>query len=167
MLGNTGNTRSSSGVRYLLLGSLTLNLAFAGAAGAMAVEHASATRTVPLQPVVGIKHGIDHRFDRIEASLPANDAKIMRAGFRAEAVQLATAETRVRLSEAAVRDQLRAQPFDPAAVRTAMAESGAARDRFHQLVQEIIASTTAKMSPTGRAALADWPERNRKAVITQ
>jgi uncharacterized membrane protein len=160
----SGDAKSSSRGRYLLLGSLMLNLAFVGAAGAVALQRASA---VPLQPVVGIKHGIDHRFARIAASLPENDAKIMRAEFRAEAVKLAAAETQVRLSEVAVRDSLRAQPFDPAAVRTAMAETSAARDQFSQLVHDAVATATAKMSPAGRETLADWPTRRRKAVITQ
>ncbi len=86
--------------RYLLLGSLTLNLVFAGAAGAMALQHSN---PAPLQPVVGIKHGMEHRFDRIAASLPTSDAKIMRAEFRTQAVKLAAAEAEVRLSEEAVR----------------------------------------------------------------
>lgn len=157
------NAKSSS-IRYMLLGSLTLNLIFAAGAGGMALQHASA---VPLQPVVGIKHGIDERFHRMAASLPADDAKIMRERVRADAVKLAAAETQVRLSEVAVRDTLRAQPFDPAAVRTAMAETSAARDQFYQLVHEVVASATAKMSPAGRETLADWPQRHRRSVITQ
>lgn len=152
-------------MRHLLLGSLTLNLVFAGAAGAMAVQHSTAPPT--LQPVVGIKHGVEQHFDRIVASLPPDDARIMRAEFRAEAVKLAAAEAQIRLSEAAVRETLRAQPFDPAAVRDAMAETSAARDGFYQLVHAVVASATARMSAAGRETLADWPQRRDKALITQ
>lgn len=155
---------NSSRVRYLLLGSLTLNLLFAGAAGAVAVQRSTA---VPLQPVVGIRHSIAHRIDRIAASLPANDAMIMRAEFHAEAAKLAVAEADVRLSEQAVRDDLRAQPFDAAAVRAAMAQSSAARDRVYQLVHEAVATATVKMSPDGRKTLAEWPARPHRTVITQ
>ncbi len=156
---------SGTRARYLLLGSLTLNLVFAGAAGAVALQHA--TKLPPLQPVVGINRGVEERFDRIAAALPANDANIIRAEFHAQAFKLATAETQVRLTEQAVRDSLRAQPFDPAAVRTAMAETSQARDQFFQLVHETVASATAKMSPAGRQALADWRRRRTSAVVTQ
>jgi uncharacterized membrane protein len=151
--------------RYLLLGSLTLNLLFVGAAGAMAVQHSSTP--APLQPVVGIKHGVEGRFKRMAANLPPDDAKIIRAEFHADAVKLALAEAQIRLSEESVRDSLRAEPFDPAAVRTAMAQTSAARDRFYQLVHNLVATATAKMSPAGRETLADWPQRRKKAVITQ
>lgn len=158
---------SSGRTRYLLLGSLTLNLIFVGAAGAVALQHSNTP--APLQPVVGIKHGVEQRFNRIAASLPPDDAKIIRAEFHAEAVKLATAEVQIRLSEEAVRDSLRAEPFDPAAVRTAMAETSAARDHFYQLVHNVVASATTKMSAAGREMLADWPERRSKdkIVITQ
>lgn len=156
---------SGTRARYLLLGSLTLNLVFAGAAGAVALQHA--TKLPPLQPVVGMNRGVEQRFDRIAGALPASDATIMRAEFHTQAIQLATAETQVRLSEQAVRDSLRAQPFDPAAVRMAMDETSQARNRFLQLVHETVASATAKMSPAGREALADWRKRRTSTVVTQ
>jgi uncharacterized membrane protein len=156
---------SSGRARYLLLGSLTLNLIFVGAAGAMAVQHSSAA--APLQPIAGINHGYEHHFNRIAASLPPGDAMIMREEFRAEAVKLAAAQAQIRLSQEAVRDSLRAQPFDPAAVRMAMAETSAARNDFFQLVHNMVAAATTKMSPTGREMLADWPQHRAKTVITQ
>jgi len=159
----SGDAKGTGRVRYLLLGSLTLNLVFAGAAGAVALQHA---RAVPLEPVVGIKHGMGPRLDRIAASLPANDAGVMRAEFRAEAVRLAAAEAEVRLAQEAVRDKLRAEPFDPAAVRTAMAQTSAAHEHFYRVLHDAIAAATAKMSEAGRKRLADWPAR-RDAVVTQ
>ena len=157
---------SGTRARYLLLGSLTLNLVFAGAAGAVAFQHA--TKLPPLQPVVGMDRGVEQRFDRIAAALPTNDATILRTEFHAQAVKLATAETQVRLSEQAIRDSLRAQPFDPAAVRAAMAQSSQAKDGFFELVHETVAGATAKMSPAGRQALADWRRRRTAAAtVTQ
>jgi hypothetical protein len=159
------NAKSSSRIRYLLLASLTLNLAFAGAAGAMAVQH---SRTPPpLQAVAGINRSVAVRFDRIAATLPAGDARIMRQEFRTEAVKLAIAETEIRLSKEAVRESLRAQPFDPTAVRKAMAETNAARDRFYELVHDVVSAATVKMSAAGRETLADWPEKRDRTVITQ
>lgn len=157
---------SPSRARYLLLGSLTLNLLFAGAAGAVALQRSSAP--APLQRVVGMEHGsIEHRFERIMAILPPDDAKIMRSEFRADAVKLAAAEAQIRVSEQAVRDCLRAQPFDPAAVRLAMAETSQARDHLFELVHDALATATEKMSPAGRQTLADWPQRRSRTVITQ
>jgi uncharacterized membrane protein len=164
-MSDSPKAKSSGRARYLLLGSLMLNLLFAGAAAAMALQHSHTP--APLQPVVGIKHGIEQRVNRIVASLPPNDAKIMRTEFGAEAVKLATAEAQIRLSEEAVRDSLRAEPFDPAAVRAAMAETSAARDHFYQLVHDAVATATTKMSAAGRVTLADWPQRRGKTVIAQ
>jgi uncharacterized membrane protein len=151
-------------LRYLLLGSLMLNLLFAGAAGAMALQRVHA---VALQPVAGIRHGIANRIDRIAASLPASDAAIMRGAFRAEAAELAAAETEVRLAQETVRERMRAQPFDAAAVRAAMAQTSQAREHYYHLVHEIVSGATAKMSPDGRKALADWPIRRREAMVAQ
>lgn len=156
---------SSGGARYLLLGSLTLNLVFLGAAGAMAYQHSSAPP--PLQRIVGMKGGIAQRFNRMVASLPPGDARIMRTRFHAEAVKLAAAEAQIRLSEEAVRDSLRAEPFDPAAVRNAMAQTNAAHDYLYQLVQAVVAGATAKMSPAGRETLADWPQLHSKGAMAQ
>ena len=152
-------------VRYVLLGSLTLNLVLVGAAGAVAYQHSSAAAAP--KPIAGIKRGIESHLAQIAASLPADDARIMRAELRTDAMKLAAAETEVRLSEEAVRDSLRADPFDPAAVRTAMAESNQARDRFFQLVHNALATATTKMSPDGRRALADWRTRRERTVVTQ
>jgi uncharacterized membrane protein len=159
-----GNTGTSGRARYLLMGSLTLNLLLAGAVGAVALQHSSAA---PLQPVVGIKHGMVDHLDRVAASLPANDAELMRTQLLADARKLAAAETEVRLSQEAVRDRLRAEPFDPAALRAAMAQTGAAREQFYQILHDALAAVMAKMSDAGRKRLADWPIRRANGVVTQ
>jgi uncharacterized membrane protein len=151
-------------MRYLLVGSLALNLVFVGAVGAVAFQHSS---EVPLQPVIGIKHTMAQRMELLVASLPASDAKVMRAVLREDAAQLAAAEAQLRLSREAVRSKMRAEPYDPSAVREALAETSAARDHFFQLLHDAIASATAQMSPVGRQTLADWPVRRRNVVVTQ
>jgi hypothetical protein len=159
---NPGRTRL-----YLLVASLTLNLAFAGMAAAVALRHAHAA-PAPLKPVAGMKHGIEFHLDRIAASLPPNDAQILREEVNAEAIKLAAAEAEVRLSKEAVRDSLRAEPFDPQAVRTAMAETSMARDHFFRLLHNAFAGATARMSAAGRQRLADWPaNRHDNTVVTQ
>jgi uncharacterized membrane protein len=152
---------------YLLVASLALNLALAGVAGAMAVRHAHKT-PVPLKPVAGMQRGIEFHLDRIAASLPPNDAQILREEVNAEADKLATAEAAIRLSKEAVRDSLRAEPFDPRAVRAAMAETSTARDHFFRLLHNTFAIATARMSAAGRQRLADWPANRRdNTVVTQ
>jgi uncharacterized membrane protein len=157
----------SGAMRWLLPVSLTLNLVFAGAAGASFLRHSAA---VPLEPVSHMTRGAEQRLDRIATSLPASDAQIMRSAIRADAAKVVAAQASLRLSQEDVRNSLRAEPFDPAAVRAAMAETSAARDNFDQILHEVIASAAAKMSPVGRSKLADWPPPrppHHDAVITQ
>ena len=153
--------------RYLLAASLALNLAFAGAAGAMALRHTHKA-PVPLKPVAGMEHGMQFHLDRIAASLPPSDAQILHEEVNAEAVKLAAAEAEIRLSKAAVRDSLRAEPFDPRAVRAAMADTSTARDHLFRLLHNAFAVATARMSAAGRQRLADWPaNRHDSTVVTQ
>lgn len=163
-MSQSADAKGSGRVRYLLLGSLTLNLVLAGAAGAVALQHSGA---VPLQPVVGIKHGMAGRLDRIAATLPMNDAGVMRAELRAEAAKLAAAEAELRLAQETVRDKLRAEPFDPAALRAAMSQTSAARERFYRVLHDALTAAMGKMSEAGRKRLADWPQRRADTVVTQ
>jgi uncharacterized membrane protein len=161
------NVESAARVRWLLFASLGLNLLFVGAAGSVAIRHAN---SVPLATVARMSHRVDGRLDRLEARLPANDATVMRSQFDADAVLMAAATADLRLAEANVRDSLRADPFDPDAMRTAMAKSRVARENFDSLLHAIIASAAIKMSPVGRNRLADWPQTHamrRSTTVSQ
>ncbi len=147
-------------VRWLLLGSLALNLFFVGAAGAVAYRYSS---PVPLATVARIDHGLASRLNRIAASLPSTDAKIMRSELRAAEEKVAAAQADLRLSQDEVRSSLRAEPFDPEAVRTAMADNRAARDNFDEVLHDMIATAAAKMSVVGRNKLAEWPPEHENA----
>lgn len=144
--------------RWLLLGSLALNLAFVGAAGAVAIRFPG---PVPLAPVARIDHSLAGRLDRIAAKLPPADAGVLRSQLRAEEIKVATAEADLRLAQEEVRKTLRAQPFDAAAMRTAMAASRIAHDNFDQVLHDTIAAAAAKMSVAGRTTLADWRTAHR------
>ena len=153
--------------RWLLLGSLTLNVVFAAAAGASLIRHSAA---VPLEPVAHMSRGAEHRLDRIATTLPERDAQIMRSFIRAQTAKVVAAQANLRVSQEDLRTSLRAEPFNPAAVRAAMAETSAARDNYDQVLQEVIASSAAKMSPEGRSKLADWPPprpQHPQATISQ
>jgi uncharacterized membrane protein len=155
-----GKAEGSAHVRWLLLGSIGLNLAFMGAAGAVAFRYSS---PVPLRTVARIDHSLAGRVDRIAASLPATDAQVMYAQLRQDAETVAAAQADLRLSQEAVRRTLRAQPFDAEAMRTAMADNRLARQNFDKILHDMIASAADKMSVVGRSKLADWPSGRETA----
>jgi uncharacterized membrane protein len=144
-----------SRVRLLFLTSLALNVFFVGAAGAVAFRYGG-TGTVPLSNVAQINRDVANRLKEIAASLPASDAEVMRSELRANAVKVASAQADLRLSREDLRDNLRAEPFDANALRSAMAANRAARENFEQVLNGVLATAAAKMSVVGRNKLADW-----------
>ncbi len=140
--------------RWLLVGSLALNLFFIGTLGALAVRH----YVLPTQPAATERpRTAAARIDRLAAPLPAADAEKLRAAFRAR--EAAAENARDTLNRAFERMQaaLRAQPFDPAQLRTALADVRTARPAYEQVMQEIYLAGASAMSPEGRIKLADWP----------
>ncbi len=142
-------------LRWLLTGSLALNLLFVGAAGAVAFRYSSAG--VPLATVARIDHDPMNRLNRLAASLPPNDAQLLRAQLRADEIKVAAAQADVRLTQEAVRNSLRAEPFDTATFNAAMAANHAAHEKFDKVLHDTIGTAAAKMSVVGRNKLADWP----------
>ena len=154
-------------VRLLLLASLALNVFFVGAAGAVAFRYSGAG-TVPLANVAEISRNVADRLNQIAATLPPADADIMRAELAADAERVASAQADLRLSREQLRDSLRAEPFDPAALRAAMAASHAARENFEQVLNTMLVAAAAKMSVVGRNKLADWSStRDRPPAAAQ
>jgi len=151
-------------IHWLLLGSLALNLFFAGAAGAVAFRYSS---SVPLATIARHDHSLAGRLNRIAASLPSADAQIMLSQLRADAEKVASAQADLRLSQEDVRRSLRAEPFDAATMRTAMAENRAAHENFEQVLHDMIAAAASKMSVVGRTKLADWPAERQSARPAQ
>lgn len=151
-------------VRWLLLGSLALNLFFVGAAGAVALRYSS---SVPLSTVARIDHDAAERLNRLATTLPSTDATMMRTELRVDAVQIAAAQADLRLSQEKFRDSLRAEPFDLGAMRLALAQVQTARDKFDLVLHNVIAAAAAKMSVVGRNKLADWPASRARIVNRQ
>jgi uncharacterized membrane protein len=140
--------------RWLLVGSLALNLFFVGTLGALAVRHyvMAAPQAATERPRTAAA-----RIERLAAPLPAADAEKLRAAFRArEAVAEGARDTLNRAFER-MQGVLRAQPFDPAQLRAALADVRAARLPYEQVMQEIYLAAATAMSPEGRARLTDWP----------
>jgi uncharacterized membrane protein len=146
--------------RWLLIGSLALNLFFVGTIGALVLRHYVA----PSQPAVTERpRTAAARIERLAAPLPAADAEVLRAAFRARAADAEGAREALTRAYERVQAVLRAQPFDATQLRAAMADARAARPTYEQVMQDIFAAGAAGMSPEGRAKLAEWPPRSPNA----
>jgi uncharacterized membrane protein len=137
-------TRTGS-TRWLLLGSLALNLFFIGYGGAMYWRH---------QPPVD--RNISTRIDRLADILPAADAAILRRNYDANRAAVDKARRAYENGRDAVRASLRKEPFDAAAMTTAMTQTRTARQEFEQILQTVIVASAGEMSQAGRNRLADY-----------
>ncbi len=143
--------------RRIVLWSLALNLFFIGLVAALVVRLSIAPpATAP------IDRSANGRIERIAAILPAADAEVIRAEYRAKAAPVDAARDDFERSVDAIRETFRAEPYDIEATRVAMAEARGRRQKFDLLLHDIIASAANKMSAAGRQKLADWspPGRN-------
>lgn len=140
--------------RWLLVGSLALNLFFIGTIGALALRH----YVVAPQPAATERpRTAAARIERLAAPLPTADADKLRIAFRArEGVAEGARDTLNRAFDH-IQAALRAQPFDPAQLRAALAEARAARPGYEQVMQEIYLAAATTMSAEGRVKLADGP----------
>jgi uncharacterized membrane protein len=134
--------------RWLLLGSLALNLFFVGVAAAIAVRTPAPSYWDP---------NVFVRVERLAATLPPADADILRMQIKANHAAIDDTQTRYHSTRQQIHDLLRQEPFDVEAMRAAMAQTRAARLTFDQTVQGVFADIAAKISPAGRQALANWP----------
>jgi uncharacterized membrane protein len=139
------------GTRWLLFGSLALNLFFIGIAVALTVR----------SPPPRWDRNVLVRIERIANTLPKEDADILRETVKAQHSVIETAQRKYRDAREHIRDTLRQQQFSEQDLRSAMTATRAARQGFDQVVQGAFAEAATKMSPEGRQALADWRNRRR------
>ena len=140
--------------RWLLIGSLALNLFFIGTVGSLAVRH----YVIPGQPAATERQRTAAaRIERMAAPLPPDDAEKLRATFRARAAEAEDARTALNRAFERIQAALRREPFDPAQLRVALAEVRSTRPAYELVMQEIYLAAAGAMSPEGRARLADWP----------
>jgi uncharacterized membrane protein len=154
-------TQGATHARWLLLGSLVVNLFFVGAAGAVAFRYSN---NVPLTAIARFHHSGVERLTHIAENLPSSDAQVMRLELRADGRRVAAAQADLRLAEEGLRDSLRANPFSLDAVHAAMAEDRTARQNFDQVLQSVIAAAAVRMSDVGRTKLAEWPATHGDAT---
>jgi uncharacterized membrane protein len=145
--------RSSS--RWLLLGSLALNLFFIGVVVALAIRSPA--------PASNWDRDIFVRVERIANTLPSQDAAALRTNIAAKRADIEAAQAKYRSAQDIIRAAMRAEPFDADALRAAMANTRAARQAFDQTIQGVFADAAGQMSPAGRQAVADWPPGRKSA----
>ena len=140
--------------RWLLVGSLALNLFFIGTIGALAVRH----YVMPTQPAATERsRTAAARIERLAAPLPAADAEKLHAAFRTREAAAEGARDALNRALENLQAALRTQPFDSAQLRAALTEIRGARPVYEQVMADIYLAGAGAMSPEGRAKLADWP----------
>jgi uncharacterized membrane protein len=148
----------SGSPRWLLLGSLALNLFFVGVAIAMAIRAPAPSYWDP---------NIFVRVERLAATLPPADADILRGQINENHAAIDETQARYHSARQHIHEVLRQEPFDVEAMRAATAQTRAARLAYDQTVQGVFATIAAKISPSGRQALANWPPGRKPAAPKQ
>lgn len=150
------------GSHWFVLASLALNLFFIGTIGALIYRHYT---TPPVTISVPLDRSAVGRIERIAATLPAADADVLRTEYRAKAATLDTARGDFENTIDDIRQTFRAEPYNVESTRAAMVGARAARQRFEELLHDVIASSAAKMSAAGRLKLAEFgPPRTTPAT---
>ena len=127
----------ASGSRWLLLGSLALNLFFVGVAVAMAIRAPAPPRWDP---------DVFVRVERLSATLPPADADILRGAYPGQPRRASRARRPpIRTARRRIHETLRQDPFKIDDLRDAMAKTRAARQAFDQVIQGVFADTAAKI----------------------
>jgi uncharacterized membrane protein len=140
--------------RWLLIGSLALNLFFIATIGTLTVRH----YVMPGQPAATERpRTAAGRIERMAAPLPPPDAEKLRATFRPRASEAEEARAALNRAFERIQGALRKEPFDLAQLRAALAEVRATRPVYELVMQDIYLAAAGAMSPEGRAKLADWP----------
>jgi hypothetical protein len=138
--------------RFTLI-SVALNLFFIAIAATWLGRSYFAT---PAVVTVTIDRSAGARIERIAATLPSADAAIMRAAYRDNAAVLDASRAEVDRAVAEIKQSFRAEPYNIEATRKAMADARRNHQRFIELLHEEIATAASKMSPAGRAKLAEY-----------
>jgi uncharacterized membrane protein len=115
-------------------------------------------REPPPQP----PRNVATRIEELARSLPPADGTKLRSAYARDHTTVNVARAGYERSRESIRDVLRREPFDAAAMQDAMSKTRAARQQFDQALQGMIAKSAGEMSPEGRKALADWQPPSRR-----
>jgi uncharacterized membrane protein len=140
--------------RWLLLGSLALNLFFIGVALAMVIRGPA--------PPSRWDRDVFVRVERLSATLPKADAELLRVAIQAHHAAIEAAQDRYQSAREEIHETLRQNPFKIADLRAAMVKTRATRQEFDQVIQGVFADVAPKLSSAARQDIADW--RNPKST---
>ena len=88
-------------------------------------------------------------------SLPEADRRLMKRAFAQHRDELAHAGAAAKASASALREALKADPYDPQRVEAALADYRSNFHALHDLEQNVFWEAAEHISPRGRAMLAD------------
>lgn len=145
-------------LRAILLGSVGLNLFLLGTLVPGWLQ-GPPDRPPHDRLVAGMPGGPDGPLGivrRIADDLPPADAEILRGAFDPASDDFRRLMQGMRQELEQLRAIIGKEPFDEAALRTALTEATAARARFETTQQERLATAIARMSPEGRKRMAEW-----------
>jgi uncharacterized membrane protein len=134
--------------RILLLLSLALNVFLLFGAGSFWAHRHWGDAHIPWGG------GPLHRFEALAQRMTPADAEVLRAEVRKRSKAIDEAHEALHHAQDAIRKALRAEPYDNAAVRTAMSEAKDAYLHLEGQLQDVIASAAEQISAQGRAQLA-------------
>lgn len=135
--------------RIGLVISLALNLFLGGVVGVWALRPVFRMSPQPESTRI-----IDHMASRLQ---PA-DAAILRGVYDKQSDKLVALSQQLRAARAKMRRNLRAEPFDAAALEASMDEVRHTRMELMKALEGIVSEGAAAMSPNGRQALARGPQ---------
>lgn len=145
---------SEGSSRWLLLGSLALNLFFIGVGGALLLQ---SYEPDPVSPPTASDLSVAGRIERIAGTLPREDAERLRAAYRANQGEIDGTRAAYRNRQEAVSAALRAEPFNLDTLKAAMTDMRGARQAFDRRIHEFFAQQASEMSPAARQKLAERP----------
>ena len=99
----------------------------------------------------------DALVERLTHHLSAADADLVRQAFHADEAKIGALMTAMQQSQREVRAKLAAQPFDKAALETALNEARDKREAVVEAVQAIILKVAGDLTPEGRSKLWTAP----------
>lgn len=144
---NVDAQKKSRGLRWLLIGSLTLNLLVAGVVGGAFLRHAGEGMPPPPPRHLG--------FGTWTAGLDREDHKALREAFRARGTDFRAALQQDRADRAALIAALKAQPFDPAALDAVADRLQSRSYERSQLSEELIRAHIRNLSDAERRVFAE------------
>src|SRR3989304_4022202 len=120
--------------RWLLIGSLGMNLFLVGMIGALATRSYFVT---PRPTAAERPHTAAARIDRLAGKLGPADAEKLRTAFRTREAEAERARKALVRAVERLKTALRTQPFDKQQLRAAIAEVRTVRTVYEQEMQEI------------------------------